>query len=300
MPITDLKLISCVDVTRELGLLGHFVRHYTELGIDPQNMHILLNAEDPDAQGFARAEKILSDFGAAAPTRWVAPYTSDAMWQQRRDLQKRVAKPSDWVLSADIDEFHEYPTDLATVLRHCSAVGATVVQGVFVDRLSADTQLRPVADEPPLKDQFPTEAFIMEAIAGPDSDRYGSVKIMLMRGDIMPSRGGHHPLGDQKFKYLAGAPLGSIPKLSDPRIRLRYPFAVHHFKWTKTLVEGLERRLATEGVSEAGKCYGARVLDAWSNGRLAPENIPAISAADRRAAWRMRMATGRILARVSR
>lgn len=260
----DVRLISCVGVRHDLALLPHYLRHYRDLGVHPSRMHIVLNGLEDDADEVARAQEILQDHGVTPHEVWVAPYTSDAMWEKRREVQRQVASAEDWVISADVDEFCEFPDALEPFLAYCERRGANCVQGVFIDRLAADGRLRAVEPEPTLWEQFPVETDIACTVRRGEGGGYwyGTVNIMACRGDVLPSRGGHHPLSDGRgVSYLLGRPLAEFPAITDPAFRFTLPLRVHHFKWTRTLTDGLRQRLATPGVSSKGKAYGQRLLD---------------------------------------
>lgn len=259
-----LKLTSCVGVAHDLPLLQPFVRHYRALGVAPEHMHILLNGGAADAANLAHARDILKAEGCAEPTLWTEAYTSGAMWAQRRALQSRIAGADDWVISADVDEFHDYPAKLPRLLARCDDWGVDCVQGVFIDRVAADGRLAPLPLGASPWTHYPVQAEIMCALAktGAKHDWYGTVKIMAIKGDLLPSRGGHHPLNGQhrQPRFLLGRPLGAFPMIHRPWLRFRIPFRVHHFKWTDRLIPSLQQRLATQGVSAAGADYGAKLL----------------------------------------
>ncbi|MGF1607125.1 MAG: hypothetical protein ACFB22_12395 [Rhodothalassiaceae bacterium] len=260
----QLKLISCVGVRYDLPLLRPFIHHYRDLGVAPAAMHFLLNGGGSEDAAIGAAQAILREEGVAEPVVWTEAYTSDRMWAQRRALQSRVAGAQDWVISADVDEFHEYPADLADLLRHCDRQGVNCVQGVFIDRVAADGRLISLSHGDSPWQTYPVQAEIMCALArtGAHHDWYGTVKVMAIKGDLLPSRGGHHPLGGQSRApaYLFGRPLGSFPLIDRPWLRFSIPCRVHHFKWTDTLIPSLQTRLATPGVSRAGAEYGAKIL----------------------------------------
>ena len=259
----DPLLLTCVGVAHDLPLLPHFVAHYRRLGIAPGRFRVLLNAPGPRDPGLDRARAILAREGIGGAEDWIAPYTSAAMWEARRALQQRHAGAGDWVISADVDEFHDYPAPLEAFLAACAEMDVTAVQGVFIDRLAAGGRLAPVVAAPFVLEQFPIEAEVAWSIAGQGRhhDRFGTVKLMAMRGHLLPSRGGHHPLQDQPVRHLYGRPLGRFPMLEDPAWRFRVPTRVHHVHWTDSLPDRLERRLATPGVSPAGREYGQKQID---------------------------------------
>jgi len=298
--MSDPLLLTCLGVAHDLPLLPHFVAHYRALGIAPDRFRVLLNSADPADPGLARARSVLAGAGIGHAEEWIAPYTSDAMWAARRDLQQRHAGPEDWVLSADIDEFHEYPAPLPEFLEFCAGMQVTAVQGVFIDRLAPGGRLAPVAAAPGILDQFPLQAEVAWSIAGRGRfhDRYGTVKLMAMRGDVLPSRGGHHPLPDRPARHLYGRPLGGFPGLEDPAWRFRVPTRVHHLHWTDTLPERLRRRLATPGASAAGREYGQKQLDHFAaHGGVALDRVALRPGGDARP-WRAETARLRRRARL--
>ena len=268
------RLLTCVGVADDLPLLPHWLDHYAGLGIAPADTICLLNATDAKAPNLLRAEALLAERGAVA-VRWIAPYTSETMWAARRALQEEHAGPDDWVLSADVDEFHVYPAPLGEVLAACRAGGITCLQGPFVDRLGPDGVLAAVSPDRPLAEQFPVaaEASLSLFGEGRTHNRYGTVKIMAMRGGVMPDRGGHHPQDEWAHRYLYGAPLAAFGGITTPRFRFAVPTQVHHYHWTAALPARLERRLATPGVSAAGAEYGARQLAALASGRVPLETV---------------------------
>ena len=297
-----LRVISCLGVELETAFLTHFLAHYAALGVPAANIHLILNAGRADAPELDAAEAVLAAHGAARPHRWIAPYTSDTMWAERRALQMRVARPEDWVLNADADEHHAYPDAPAAIARYCERKGYNAVQGVMIDRLAADGTLAPVAAKPALAAQFPVAAEVAIALFGRrrGAGLDGTVKLMMHRGDVLPSRGGHNPWGDGAVpRFLAGARLATFPGIEDPATRLRFPFRVDHYNWTAGRQASLERRLATPGVSTAGRAFGGQVLDYLArHGRIRPGDVALGPARPTAAGWRRRMLGMRLAARL--
>ena len=257
------RLISCIGVESDLALLPHFLGHYADLGIRADRMHLILQSAEPDHPALDAARDVLGRFGVTPHEVWIAPYTSDGMWQKRREVQASVAAEGDWILSADADEFHEYPEPLPDFLDRCAALGVTCTQGVFIDRLAPGGALAQIGPSPALSAQFPVMADVISRVGGTGRhhNRYGTVKLMAIRSHVMPSRGGHHPLGGQAgVVHLFGRPLAEFSRIETPAFRFRVPLRVHHYHWSAGLAASLERRLATPGVSAAGQEYGAKIL----------------------------------------
>ncbi len=291
-----LYLISCVGVENDLPYLEHFLRHYEELGIAPANFRIILQTTDPDSPRLAQARDILARHGVPGDIHWSAPYSSRSMWEERRRVQAETAGPSDWVVSADVDEMHEYPAPLPEIVAWCEREGHDIVQGPFVDRLAAGGGL---AEVPPsdgaLDETFPVQTELRHHIGGHtrNVNLGGSVNLMLMRGDILPGIGGHnvHPggprLGGKAPGFAQGGPLWRFRKLADPRFLFTMPFLVHHYKWTGGLIGRMRERLDSQEMTPAGREYTEKVVAFFDNpGALRMESLATRDPArDRPADW---------------
>jgi hypothetical protein len=261
----QLHLITCVGVEADLGYLPHFLAHYAAMGVAPANIHILSQATRADHAGLDAADEIARTFDVPPARRWIATYTSRSMWEQRRALQKDKVAPSDFVISADVDEFHEYPVPPAELCAWCSKAGYEVIQGPFIDRIAANGRL---ADLPPpgqsIFDTYPVQTELRHTLAGitDDINLGGSVKLMLFRGSIEPGLGGHGTLPEYRGRpHALGMHLSRFLGLEDPQMRFDLPFLVHHFKWTAGVDDRMRKRLRTPGISPAGKAYAERLLE---------------------------------------
>lgn len=262
--MTDIRLITCVGVEHDLPLLPHFLEYYKALGIPAANMHVVLQAVDDDTEEMKQAISLLNEFEVKPQEKWIAPYTSNTMWEKRREIQKQVAKADDWVISADVDEFHEFPVDLKEFLAYCDKKRLDCVQGVFIDRLAPEGKLSPIKQGASIWEQFPIQADVMCTIRQHEEGNWaaGTVNVMACKGNVLPSLGGHSALaGDTPTNYLFGMHLGKVPGMGNARLRFKVPLRVHHFKWTDRLLISTRKRLATPGVSARGKMYGQALLN---------------------------------------
>ncbi|MEE4348765.1 MAG: glycosyltransferase family 2 protein [Pacificimonas sp.] len=259
----NVHLISCVGVAHDLPLLPHFLKHYLGLGVLPENIHIIINAAEPGHHGLAAAEDIAAANGIRAPRRWIAPYTSNDMWEQRRQTQADAANRDDWVISADVDELHEYPARLPSILSYMERGGSNCAQGVFIDRLAPDGALAPVAADPSLFAQYPVKADVACTVRRGEEGAYwhGTVKLMLYRAMLSPRLGGHRAETENAdVRSIYGANLSSFRGMTRAAIRFGIPFRVHHFKWTAALKRAVRQRFETKGASEVGSRYGRNLL----------------------------------------
>lgn len=302
-PLQTIRLVSCVGVELELPHLPHFIQHYRDLGIPPSQMHILLNTADAASPRLAAAKAILAEAGVEDVRPWIADYTSDSMWAQRRQLQQDVAKPGDWIVSADVDEHHQYPAPLQEICGYCLSKGYNCVQGFLIDRLAENGELVEVSNTPELSSQFPVEADVLLPLAG-RGDHHGTTgttKVMLFRHDVLPSRGGHNPWKDGGTPhFLAGAKLASFRQVNFPHSRFSYPFRVDHYNWTSTRKATLEKRVTTPGVSPAGKELSNKLIPyLHKHGRIRLEDVVRRNpTAKRHSNWRFLSLQFRLQARV--
>ena len=260
-----IHLVSCIGADLEQPLVPHFLDHYLGLGVLPENFHVIVNSAHEQSDALIGVEQMLAERGIRCEERWIEAYTSAAMWQKRRDVQRRCVPKDHWVLSADTDEFHEYPIELAAFLGECQAHGINTVDGVFMDRVSADGSLKPVdASGPALFDDFPIQAMVQGRIAdfGAFHQVSGSIKLMAFDAALLPDQGGHTLVKEQSdARFLFGRSLTEYPQMRHALVRFRVPLRVHHFKWHAALPDTLEHRLAQPNVSPAGREYGGKLLD---------------------------------------
>lgn len=291
-----LYLLSCVGVENDLPYLGHFIRHYERLGVAPENFRLILQTTDPDSPRLRTAREILERHGVAPARLWTEPYSSRAMWEERRRLQQEVAGPRDWVVSADVDELHEYPAPLGEIVAWCEREGHDIVQGPFIDRLPADGRLTevPPPEQTSLAEACPVQTELRHHIGGHtrNVNLGGSVNLMLIRGDVMPSIGGHNALPSATIhRYALGGPLWRFRRLSEPRFLFSMPFLVHHYKWTAGLVHRLRDRLDHQEMTQAGREYTEKVVAFFDGGGVSMAALKTREAArDAPADWQGKVA----------
>ncbi|WP_181408174.1 hypothetical protein [Pararhizobium mangrovi] len=303
-PLRGVRLFSCVGLDADAALLAPFLDHYIGLGLDPATMHLILNQAERDEAKLAAAHRVLRDRGVGEPDVWIGAYTSETMWERRREMQQRCCAADDWVVSADVDEFHVYPAPLGDMIAWMEENRFDVLDGPMIDRLAVDGTLPPITPERSLDRQFPLEADIM-CTAGKrhgEKDATGTVTMMLFRARFEPGRGGHGPL-QKNAAFAYGMNLAAFPRIKDPAFRFRLPARVNHFKWHGAVQASIERRMNTPGASTAGTTYGQRMLDylAKGEGRVDVDTVPVRGPMDRAPAdWKGAFADYRSQARAFR
>lgn len=236
-----LKIFVCVGLEYDADLIPHFVTHYCNLGIDPDNFIVLLNHIDNNIVDSFYS--LIKEYGITNIHKWVGEYTSQTMWELRTGIIKEYIKSNEWVIHADIDEFHEYPSDLNTVLVEQEKDGINIIQGVFTDRISNDYTLCEPKDN--IWATYPIKCNLNKLWFRPGIDpTTGVVKVMGYKGSLRLNRGGHS-IYCGPVKFNGGQCLSKHPNILDTRFRQNYPYQVHHFKWRKSLIRKLQQRVQT-------------------------------------------------------
>ncbi len=189
----EVSLLSCVGVDNSTELLGPFIDHYQSLGIEPANMHVILNTSDAESEGLVRATELLAERGVSAEHVWVGPYHSAEMWRRRRDLQRAMVGLAGWIVNADVDEFNIFPDGIEPVVEFLRDNGFLGVQGPMIDRLTADGSLPELTPHISPFEQFPREGDLMTRLPQDVdlAEGAGTCNLILHAACVLPSPGGH-------------------------------------------------------------------------------------------------------------
>ncbi|HEY0603904.1 MAG TPA: beta-1,6-N-acetylglucosaminyltransferase [Herpetosiphonaceae bacterium] len=195
-----MKLLVLIGTDYHLNHLPHFLAHYAGIGVDTFvcGLHGR-HREQARAMLAPYAHAIVADYGTerydeVANSHWVTHFN---------DFRRAYARPDEWCLFADVDEFHEYPADFFAQLdREINAI-----RGRWIERLAtADGLLLPCSPERAIGRQFPFAT--REIFCGI------SEKIMAVRADLDLIDGYHWVTG------------GSATPVYFPDY-----LNVHHFRW---------------------------------------------------------------------
>ena len=193
-----------VTIYNDARLLGHFLRHYRQIGIT--QFYIATAPEFFSLIDMFRDRYNITAYDNLVVDDSILAHNS-AISKMRR-LHQDI---DEWVVIVDLDEFIEYGQNLYLMAEKADCAGANVVRGLKPDRFSADGSLPDVWPDSDLETLCPIKSrFIKEVMHGCD------YKGVLVKGDISPVPGqGHHRFIDEKifpelmeishFKWIAGA-----------------------------------------------------------------------------------------------
>jgi hypothetical protein len=210
-----------VHVAMVIGGLGvnivpHTIRYYQSLGI--RSFFLIIHVPQPDDPFVAHVSSLAASCGVAIDSVEIDPHFPSC--KERAFARVMEARPDDWFLAIDGDEFHRYPSELFSVLDHCEREGYEYVRGCLVDRLSADGTLTPLRPDESIWTQYPLGSFLTYPLVRADPR-----KVVAAKGRVVFRSAGHHD---------------TLTGVGCPGRELFVP--VHHFKWVDTLVPYLEDR----------------------------------------------------------
>lgn len=208
----------------DCALLPHFLKHYTALGVDT---FITIITGD---EGFVNEFKSRAA-GYNVIIDRIAPITSN--WTEldpvyTREILDKYCKPDEWIMLADLDEFHVFEPEVDWNLDNYDYVASTMI-----DRFSADGKLNKIQDDIDLFEQFPVEREYTKETGGCID------KVILTRARNTIHAGHHIVLNEAR----------------------RYPtvYSTKHFKWHSALKKSLAIRMGE--ITEAWRVELQKQMD---------------------------------------
>jgi len=203
-------------------LLPPFVEHYRRCGVGRFFINIHFDTPYPASSHEAHcavARDILAACGESIYSIYACPFDAMSVRKHHEAIQTQMAHEFDWMVWADIDEFHEFRQPLMDLTKQMDSGGFDYVTGRFVDRM-ARQGFPVVSQEKSIWQQFPLGTDITRAVLKGLNE-----KVMLSRSRVCVIPGHHSVREGQSARVMPGI------------------LAVHHFKWDAGVTERLERRL---------------------------------------------------------
>lgn len=245
----------CSVIGGDISILPHFIAHYLDLGVT--DFHLILNTQ-LGSEMHQRAEAIVRSRGVAIESLYAGRWDGAVVTRLINDCKRRY--PDQWFLVADSDELQLYPDKLERILMYASKVGLEYLTGAFIDRMARDGCLLRIESDQSVWKQFPCAGFVSYPLA-----QAAPYKIVACLGKVQLSVGQHGVVKPGRSYPVKGEVMAQV----------------HHFKWTKELLDTLKRRKYNfeEDLSVLGEgdlCYVAecsRVIDYLEfHGRIAIED----------------------------
>ncbi len=242
------RVFTITTVYEDPGLLPHFLDHYTRLGVD--RILVVVRTRDRDDL-FSRAVAQARSYPAEVswfPSDYFAD--SDKADVEAMVLSDNGVEPDDYVMHLDLDEFHEYPAPLATIVAEMNRHDDWALRGWLVDRIAEGGRLAPIRPAPSIGEQFPIASHLTDRLLCGWTQ-----KIMLCRGRVELHGGVNHDTCNAHYDRV---PIGSPGD-----------YIVHHFKWTEGVDSRLQARLERAAIGEIYADECRRFLASYrANGQI--------------------------------
>ena len=200
-----------------LNLIHHFLNFYSRQEID--EFHIILQTHHADMERVDEAQKILMEYGIGPRSIWSGEYTSSLLQKYVHRVMDSLGR-DDWMILADLDEFHNFPIPAGRLLKQCDEQGINCVTGRLLDRVAKGGKLKFIEKEAQIDSQFPHTSCLTNHIGGGNT-----TKIIALKSPLVPGLG-HHSLSKKRRKAK----------------NLKTPIDVFHFKWDSVVIERLAKR----------------------------------------------------------
>lgn len=153
--MNKLYLRANIGVRYDLPLIDHFIKYYKNLGVE--RFLICLHSLTEDDPNLKSAISILNEHGIEPADIWIGKYRERKKSRRLEGLVEDL-NDDDWILTADADEFQEYPINLIKFIKKCETNNVAAVHGLIVDRIKEDGSIPNELEEGvPILEQFPLE-----------------------------------------------------------------------------------------------------------------------------------------------
>lgn len=263
--MSKIYLTSVLSLDFDLDLLPHFVEHYLDLDIKPENFLLVLNCFKYP-KNLQKGIQVLESHGIKPKDLWTSEYESEEKWRRVDYVLSTNISEEDWVIHPDFDEFHTFPKSLNDVILEFEEKEINAVQGIIIDRVSEDRKVKNIISESSVWQQFPLETSFSKLL------KLSGVKLMLYKGYLRANNGSGKV--HNKFQNIVKYPYGNrslhefkqiknlvgdwddknrffIPgefenkKYEWEKMKKDFGYVVYHFKWTGNTIEKLEQRYKT-------------------------------------------------------
>jgi len=246
-------IVATTEAAR--STLGHFLHYYIDvLGIPASHATMTIQSVSEN-NPYLKAIREDLDRAGVRRDEWIGTFSSATKAWHRESVIKAALEPDDWVVVADIDEFHQFPLgpgeNIGDFLKRVDAEGANYVLSKFEDRVSEDGSLnsiRPLdtanVEATSLEAQFPLRCSMTEWTKPPAGSgffakfflpRAEDKKIAARKASIRVHRSAHKVAWRSLWRWL----FLQAPK---PK-RYSQQLVTRHYKWVNGLASYLAQRV---------------------------------------------------------
>jgi hypothetical protein len=242
----NVYLVSCIGVMFDLDILPHFIKHYKKMGV--KNFHFILHNDEESNDNLIKAQKILESFNIKEIDIWNGHFwcSDKERWMQ---YVKDKLDSKAWILTADLDEFHEYPYQLEEFIKILDDGNFNCYNGNLVNHFPFMNSLAKLHLDSDIWSLYP-KIMSKKKHAYFFPERSDCPKVLLCK-NYLRVRNGHHRIVSEHKKLQRSYGNKGI---------------VNHFKWRYTLIENKKYRCRVRNMEykfSAEIAYVQEMLDSF-------------------------------------
>jgi len=235
----EICLVTCVGLDYDFALLKPFMEYYNHQGVD--KFFVVTQSSPPDWESIEEADKIISLYHSQI-YGWLNPYHGLPRQHIANAVVAMHVDPDAWVISADVDEFHQYPISLRHLIGYMKKRNINYLMGEYRDRISENGGLPVLAGEQDLWELFPHQTSLTKNLL-----RTHYYKVVLHTTNVVVREGGH-------LVYQV---------IKDVKKPCNFFIPIHHFKWHSAVLPKLRERYEYMRKEKTGWRKWKRFLDHW-------------------------------------
>ena len=212
-------LSCCIGVEYDYDIVSHFIEYYKNIGVD--EFLIVLNTNVSNSERLEEVQNILKEYDIKEKRVWHGPYDNILHTLILMDMIEENTNREEWILTADVDEFHEYPYDLRKFISYLDKNKYEAAYGVLVDRLTCDHKIIGIDQDTNLFEAFPLKTNLSSKLF---NNPFDFKKVMIHKSYIKLITGQHDCLSSEGRKFF--------PSMLN----------VHHFKWRGNILRNQKDR----------------------------------------------------------
>jgi hypothetical protein len=208
--VNNKKIFLLLTIGRDIRLLKQWLEYYSQWQFDG----VLISVHDrPEWSDkiMPRIQALVSEYGAV-----IADVHKDidyALEERRNRMLARYCSSSDWMVLADVDEFHHITKSPQELVDYCESKGYDYIAGRFLDRVDAAGGFPEIDESKSIWDSYPVGVQLTRNVV-----RATYTKVILARCNLKIPTGQHIARG-------VACPLDEVN------------VAVHHFKWDASVFD---------------------------------------------------------------
>lgn len=242
-----MRIVLITTIGKDIKFLEPFLWYYSTLGVN--QIYLIHHQRNPIKIGNPLVDeinKIADKYNAKNVCGWSGEFSEDKKIEIETQVKEQHCSEFDWVMYADLDEFHYFSRSLKEQIQYCEKNCIEAIEGRLLDRVHESGTLQPYDNRKPIEGQFQYGGYITRHLLGA-----WDKKIMVARA-YRKIAGGHHIFfrpGNQEVRgYRTEHYYSELDSFcSENRI--------HHFKWEHDLLEKMGNRTqpAEESLAAWGK-----------------------------------------------